>query len=63
VTRNGDGTGSTSSHTDRYGTTARGKTWSGSTDRKGTWERSNGTVKSQRSATHGGARRGNAKRR
>ena len=63
VTRNGDGTGSSTSHTDHQGTTTRGKTWSGSTDRKGSYKRSNGGVQTQRSATHTGSRRGGARRR
>jgi len=62
VTRNGDGTGSATSHTDRQGTTARGKTWSGSTDRQGSYERSNGSVKTQRSATHSGSGKRGARR-
>ena len=63
VTRNGDGTRSASSHTDRQGTTARGKTWSGATDRKGTYQRSKGGVQSQRSVTRSGSRSGGARRR
>jgi hypothetical protein len=63
VTRNGDGTGSATSHTDRRGTTARGKTWSSSTDRQVSYKRSKGSVKKQRSATHTGSRRMGARRR
>ncbi len=63
VKRNGDGTRSSTSHTDSQGTTARGKTWSGSTDRKGSYKRSDGSVHSQRSTTHTGSRPRGARRR
>lgn len=63
LTRNGDGTGSTSSHTDRQGTTARGKTWSGSADRKASYERGGGTTSSKRSVTRSGSRSGGGRRR
>jgi len=62
VTRNGDGTRSTSSHTDREGTTAHGRTWSGSADRAGTHERKGGSVHSQHSVTHSGGGHGGAHR-
>lgn len=63
ATRNGDGTRSTSSHTDRQGTTARGKTWSGSTDRQGSAKKVDGGVQSKRSVTRSGGRSGGARKR
>ncbi|MEX2205161.1 MAG: hypothetical protein WEF50_02930 [Myxococcota bacterium] len=63
VTRNGDGTRSSSSHTSRQGTTARGKTWGGSADRKASYKRSDGTVSSKRTVTRSGSRSGGGRKR
>ena len=63
VTRDGDGTRSVTSQTDRQGTSAGGKTWSGATDRTGTYKKSNGGVQSQRSVTRTGAHRTGGHRR